>query len=232
MDLEFEIVNQSIKKINRKELANKSQEYLQLSFTFKTDDWTGLTKFVLFKKDKTAYRVALANGKALVPNACLTGDRFIFMVYGVNDTVRVTTPLVSIYLVESGYTTEVENDIPDDDPTIVEAIYTAIDTKANLSHTHTKSDISDFTHSHTESDITDLKDYALADHNHDSRYYTEDEVDAIISSLEHRINNHINITIDKNIMQTGDEATFTAYATLNGMPVSNKTIYFYEQTEE
>ena len=220
MDLEFEIVNQSIKKINRKELANKSQEYLQLSFTFKTDDWTGLTKFVLFKKDKTAYRVALTDGKVLVPNACLTGDRFIFMVYGVNDTVRVTTPTVLIYLEESGYTTEVENDIPDDDPTIVEAIYTAIDTKANLSHTH------------TESDITDLKDYALADHNHDSRYYTEDEVDAIISSLEHRINNHINITIDKNIMQTGDEATFTAYATLNGMPVSNKTIYFYAKEEE
>ena len=193
MDLEFEIVNQSIKKINRKELANKSQEYLQLSFTFKTDDWTGLTKFVLFKKDKTAYRVALTDGKALVPNACLTGDRFIFMVYGVNDTVRVTTPHVLIYLEESGYTTEVENDIPDDDPTIVEAIYTAIDTKADQETTYTKT-----------------------------------EVDALI----HNLNNNVKITSNKTIIGTGDEATFTAYVTLDGMPATNKTIYFYAMEDD
>mgnify|MGYP006958166443 CR=1 FL=1 len=146
MDLEFEVVNQSVKKINRKELANKSQEYLQLSFTFKTTDWSDLTKFVLFKKGSKAYRVAIENNKVLVPNACLTGDRFTFMVYGVNDDVRVTTAPTLVYLAESGYTTEVEDDLPDDDPTIVEQIYEAIDTKADKETTYTKAEVDALIH--------------------------------------------------------------------------------------
>jgi hypothetical protein len=220
MDLSFEVSNQSVKRVERRELANYSQEYLQLSFDFKTSDWSGLTKFALFKCKGKAYRVALTEDKVLVPNAVLRGDRFTFMVYGVNnDDVRVTTVSTLLYLEDSGFTEDVEDDLPDDDPSIVEQIYIAIDGKSDLGHTH------------TESDITDLKEYALANHNHDTRYYTEDEVDAIISNLEERINNHINITADKNIMQTGDEATITAYATLNGMPVANKTIYFYAKEE-
>jgi hypothetical protein len=253
MDLEFNISNQSVKRVDRKELANYSQEYLQLSFTFKTDDWEGLTKFALFKKDKKAYRVALTNDKVMVPNAVLTGDRFTFMVYGVNnEDVRATTHSTLLYLADSGFTEDVEDDLPDDDPALIEQIYIAIDTaesdaeayakeytdtglsgKSDVGHTHTKSDVTDFTHTHLEADITDLKDYALSEHNHDTRYYTEDEVDAIISSLEHRIDNHINLTADKTIMQTGDEAEFTAYAVIEGIPVKNQTIYFFEEyTEE
>lgn len=38
-------------------------------------------------------------------------------------------------------------------------INSALNGKANSTHTHTKSQISDFTHTHTESDITDLGDY-------------------------------------------------------------------------
>ena len=232
MDLSFEVSNQSVKRVERRELANYSQEYLQLSFDFKTSDWSGLTKFALFKCKGKAYRVALTEDKVLVPNAVLRGDRFTFMVYGVNnDDVRVTTVSTLLYLEDSGFTEDVEDDLPDDDPGIVEQIYIAIDGKSDLGHKHTKSDITDFTHTHLEADITDLKEYALANHNHDTRYYTEDEVDAIISNLEERINNHINITADKNIMQTGDEATITAYTTLNGMPVANNTIYFYAKEE-
>ena len=253
MDLSFDVVNQSVKRLERKELANFSQEYLRLSFDFKSDDWSGLTKFALFKVKDKAYRVALTNDKVIVPNAVLRGDRFSFMVYGVdNEDVRVTTKSTLLYLEDSGFTEDVEDDLPDDDPALVEEIYIAIDKaesdaeayakeytdtaltgKSDVGHKHTKSDITDFAHTHLEADITDLKSYALANHNHDTRYYTEEEVDAIISSLEERINNHINITADKNIMQTGDEATFTAYATVNGMPVANKTIYFFEEyTEE
>ena len=194
MDLSFEVSNQSVKRVERRELANYSQEYLQLSFDFKTSDWSGLTKFALFKCKGKAYRVALTEDKVLVPNAVLRGDRFTFMVYGVNnDDVRVTTVSTLLYLEDSGFTENVEDDIPSDDPSIVEQIYIAIDKKADQSTTYTKS-----------------------------------EVDAII----HGLNNKVNLTSDKNIMQTGDEATFTAYATMNGMPVSNKTIYFYAIEED
>ena len=193
MDLEFEVVNQSVKRVNHKDLANKSQEYLQLSFTFKTDDWSNLTKFALFKKGNKAYRVALSNGKVLVPNACLTGDRFTFMVYGINDDVRVTTAPTLVYLAESGYTTEVEDDLPDDDPTIVEQIYEAIDTKVDKETTYTKA-----------------------------------EVDALIFGL----NNHVKLTSENSIIQTGDANDFTAYAVIDGMPVNNRTIYFYTVEED
>ena len=191
MDLSFDVVNQSVKRVERKELANYSQEYLQLSFTFKSDDWSGLTKFALFKKDKKAYRVALTNDKVMVPNAVLTGDRFTFMVYGVNnEDVRATTHSTLLYLADSGFTENVEDDIPSDDPSIVEQIYIAINKKADQETTYTKS-----------------------------------EVDAII----HGLNNRVNLTSDKQIMQTGDEATFTAYAVIDGIPVKNQTIYFFEE---
>lgn len=44
--------------------------------------------------------------------------------------------------------------------------------KANSSHTHIKSQITDFAHNHTKSQITDFT------HTHDDRYYTESESDA------------------------------------------------------
>ena len=60
----------------------------------------------------------------------------------------------------------------------------ALSGKANTSHTHTKSQITDFAHTHTKSDITDfshthtksdITDFA---HTHDDRYYTETESDS------------------------------------------------------
>ena len=66
---------------------------------------------------------------------------------------------------------------------------TEVDTKlggkANTSHNHTKSQITDFpttmtptAHSHTKSEITDFPTaMPPTAHNHDDRYYTETEVD-------------------------------------------------------
>lgn len=168
--MNFKIQNQQLKQIGETKPANHSQEYLELSFEFLTTDWNGLTKFGLFTNQQgLKYRVALTDDKVIVPNSCLADEKFLFSIYGVLDDVRITTNQLTIYLKDSGYVRDVENDIPDDDPTIVEEIYTAIDTKADASemaaaldgksdvgHTHTKSDVTDFSHSHVKSDITDF----------------------------------------------------------------------------
>lgn len=168
--MNFKIQNQQLIQIGETKPANHSQEYLELDIDFKTTDWNGLTKFGLFtNQNGLKYRVALTDDKVIVPNSCLSDEKFTFSIYGVKDDVRITTNQLTIYLKDSGYVRDVENDIPDDDPTIVEEIYTAIDTKADASemaaaldgksdvgHTHTKSDVTDFSHSHVKSDITDF----------------------------------------------------------------------------
>lgn len=237
MTLNFKISNQTLKQIGETKPANHSQEYLELSFEFLTTDWTGLTKFGLFtNQNGLKYRVALTNDKVIVPNSCLADEKFQFSIYGVLDDVRITTNQLTIYLKDSGYVRDVENDIPDDDPTIVEEIYEALDTKANTSdmttalagksdvgHSHAKSDITDFTHTHTKSDITDFT------HNHDERYYTQSEVDLIVENLKNEMNNKVILKGDKPIIQTGDTTDFTAYAVKDGMPVVNEKIYFFKE---
>ena len=102
------------------------------------------------------------------------------------------------------------------------------------SHTHSKSDITDFTHTHSKSDITnfshthtknDITDFA---HNHDERYYTENEVDELI----HELNNNIKVNGTKGIIQLDETVELYAYCKADGMPCINKKIYFYEIMED
>lgn len=236
MSLNFKIQNQQLKQIGETKPANLSQEYLELSFEFLTTDWTGLTKFGLFTDTNgLKYRVALTDDKVIVPNAVLQYNKFTFSIYGVKDDVRVTTNQLTIYLKDSGYVRDVENDIPDDDPTIVEEIYEALDGKAPLVHTHTKSDITDFSHTHFKSEINDFNhthtksEITDFTHNHDERYYTESEVDLIVENLKNELNNRVILKGDKNIIQTDDTMDLTAYAVQDGMPVVDEKIYFFKE---
>jgi len=106
------------------------------------------------------------------------------------------------------------------------SLKTLVDTKANSSHTHTKSEVTDFSHTHTKSEITDFS------HNHDERYYTESEVDEIIANVKHDLNNKLLVGSDKDIIQTDEKADITAYLVEDGMPKNGKTIYFYVEEEE
>lgn len=81
----------------------------------------------------------------------------------------------------------------------------------------------DKTHTHTKSQITDFS------HTHDDRYYTENEVNTIINNLKEEWNNRVILKGDKTIIQTGDTCDFTAYAVKDGMPVINEKIYFYKE---
>jgi len=54
-----------------------------------------------------------------------------------------------------------------DDPSFASTMTTALGNKANTSHTHTKSDITDFTHTHAYADITDKPtSFTPATHTH------------------------------------------------------------------
>lgn len=106
-------------------------------------------------------------------------------------------------------------------------------------HTHSKSDITDFAHTHVESDITDLKDYALNEDvptrvselendsgfvNDLSDYYTKAEVDELIFDL----NNKVVLTGDKSIMQVDEVLDLTVKIKEDGFMADNKDVFFYE----
>ena len=223
MTLNFKIENQTLRQIGEPKPANKSQEYLELSFEFLTTDWTGLTKFGMFtNQDGLKYRVAIQDNKVIVPNAVLQDEKFTFSIYGVKDDVRVTTNQLTIYLSDSGYVRDVENDIPDDDPTIVEQIYECLDTKSDVGHVH---DDRYYTEGETDTLLNGKSDVG---HVHDDRYYTEEEVNQIIYGL----NNKILIDGDKTIIQTDDVVVLRVFVVKDGMPKKGKTVYFYKIEEE
>ena len=138
MDLEYVVTNQVIERSDRNRPANLSQEYLELSFTF-SDDWTGLAKFALFKTSEGTLRSALSQDKVTVPVCALSDKKFLFSLYGVDgNDLRITTNLVRVNLLESGFTHEVINDDSDlDEPTTVEEIYTEIAKKAYITDVNT-----------------------------------------------------------------------------------------------
>ena len=192
MDLNFKVKEQIINRTDNNTIVNLSENYLQLCFTFQSNDWTGLTKFVLFKHGEKSTRIGLIEDKVIVPASLLTGNRLVFSLYGLdtpNDEVyRITTNQIRLHLLDSGYTSEVDDLIDDEEVDIVEEIYIAInntetvckeytdtglESKADIEHTHTKSDVTDFTHTHTESEITDLGNYSTVGHTHTEEDITD-----------------------------------------------------------
>ena len=248
MDICFDVTNQTVERSDKSKIVNWSDDYLRLCFDFKTDDWSDCTKFILIFDGEEVYRFALTDDKFIVPEELLTGVKLLFSVYGVNNTYRITTPKVLLRLREAGYSSDVkELDVDEFTHDVVEEVYLAIDGKADLGHTHTKSDVTDFSHTHfrseindfahthTKSDVTDFahthtkSDITDFSHNHDERYYTQSEVDLIVENLKNEMNNKVILKGDKPIIQTGDTTDFTAYAVQDGMPVVNEKIYFYKE---
>ena len=84
-------------------------------------------------------------------------------------------------------------DAIEDNADLITALNTAVTnhnhdtTYAALSHTHTKSQITDFTHTHTVSDITDIATYyAGISHNHDATYSAiNHNHDTLYAALNH-----------------------------------------------
>jgi len=124
--ISFFVEKQVIRQVNNETLVNDSTNYLKFHFDFDSD-WDDVVKRVLFKGSSEVYCEALDNNDdVIVPWEVLTGDYFIFTIYGVgSDDLRITTPQRKIGLARSGYTADVEQALPAT-PSTLDAIYAAI----------------------------------------------------------------------------------------------------------
>ena len=107
MELEFEINNQSMNRIDKNKPADFSNKYLLCKFNFLSTDWSeDFTKFAIFKTNKANYRVTILEDECYVPFDVLEHRRFVITVYGVNaEDVRITTNQVWLRLEDSGFVT-------------------------------------------------------------------------------------------------------------------------------
>ena len=106
MDLEFNVNNQVLKRIDMNKPADLSSEYLKCIFNFESDDWESMGKFAIFKTGKLNFRVAINDGECIVPFDALQHSRFALTVYGVDGDVRITTNIISVRLMGSGFVSE------------------------------------------------------------------------------------------------------------------------------
>ena len=227
MDLEFTIENQTCRiKDKRQQVVNLSENYLVLSFTF-SEDWESTGKFVLYPmEDGTVLRQGINNNKTVVPADVLTGDKFYFTVYGVNNNERITTNLVKVNLLKSGYTPDAITPGEDElTPSVVEEIYLALDEKVgvptfeaeieginnNIELINQELDNkSDLGHTHPVSDITEA-------------IYTKTEVDNLIHDLQ----NKIQFELDKQVIAAEETLTMLVQVRKDGFPAVNKTVNIY-----
>lgn len=114
MVVEFDVYNQRMIPLNEKPyIVNKSRNYLQLKFNFKTEDWNGLNKFILFRVKDKHYLEELGTGDEViitVPNYTIKNNFLIFTVYGQSyqDDFRITTKERVVILKKSGYTKHID----------------------------------------------------------------------------------------------------------------------------
>ena len=107
MNLEFEVNNQILKRIDSQEVVSKNHNIYRCRFTFAQDsDWFTINKFVIFHDgwgNSTTVHLGKGSEKlcCLVPDEVLDGSYIKVSIYGGD---LLTTNAVSIPLIESGYT--------------------------------------------------------------------------------------------------------------------------------
>jgi len=115
MILDFTINGQILLKISNPCLANDTQEYLSLSFSF-DEDWDNYThKYCIFTYKGKHYETELEYDNEqeaylqIVPKEVLRGKGFYITLYGTLGEERITTNQIRIDLLESGYTTDISS---------------------------------------------------------------------------------------------------------------------------
>ena len=132
MQIDFEINNQILTRTDENILlVNKSRNYIQCNFSFKTSDWSNINKFVIFKNEEgKAYEYWLGTScdcSCMIPSPVLTGDFFLITVHGGD---RITTDEKRVVLINSGYTTDISS-ISTDDKDIFIQVLEMIEGKAD-----------------------------------------------------------------------------------------------------
>lgn len=130
MELFFEVTNQNMERMDVEDPVNSSQEYLKLSFDFKTDDWEDTTKFVFFRVHHINYSYPLTDDSILVPAVFLNSKHLDFGVYGVGgEDYRITTNSLRIKFRESQFWS-----LSDAPLSVTELIDKLFDEKADLTY--------------------------------------------------------------------------------------------------
>ena len=154
MDLSFTVENQTLKRTDKKEVVNLSENYLKLCFDF-SSDWDTVDKYILIYHDGKVTRLSLSNDYLIVSSQFLTSTRLVFMVYGEiieDDEVvyRITSNNMQVNLIDCNFTTNVDGGLdPEHDADIVEQLWSAINLKAD------SSDLSTVATSGSYDDLTD-----------------------------------------------------------------------------
>lgn len=101
--LDFYIRNQKLSKIGPKLVAD-SVNYVDCSFTFRTDDWNGIDKWIVFSKGEESYRVNLVDDSIPEEAGLNLGAGLWFVsLFGENPdgTKRITTNSVTVEVAKS-----------------------------------------------------------------------------------------------------------------------------------
>lgn len=158
MDLNFNVNEQIISKRNDACLANHTNNYLNLNFSF-NETWDHYeNKYILYHFQDKVYEQKLEYDDeeevytVIVPRSALVGTGFKIGLYGIHlavgaDDERITTNLYKINLLESGYTMDIDPINYDYDEDIFSyfenLILGMLSTKADVIHTHSSSDVLD-----------------------------------------------------------------------------------------
>jgi hypothetical protein len=104
--IEFEVHNQTLIRVDSKELINRNKNTYKAIFTFDEDsEWLDLNKFVIFTDgwgNTTTQHIGKSSNvlSCLIPNSVLRGSYFKVTVYAGD---LVTTNSLTISLIQSGY---------------------------------------------------------------------------------------------------------------------------------
>ena len=163
MKLNFQVKNQILSRADDNVLVNQSRNYVQCGFTFLTEEWRNINKYVIFKnEDDESFELFLGTGcycECIIPSQVLTGDYFLLSVHGGD---LITTDEKRVVLLEAGYTTEITPIKPYEKDIFI-IIFEELAEKANTS------DISEVGFSGSYEDLVNVPtEFPPTSHNHTS----------------------------------------------------------------
>lgn len=195
MDLEFDVNNQILTRVDNNKLVNKSRNYVQCNFSFITSDWEDLDKFAIFSSPKHNHYVVhlgtLMRGSAVVPSDVLLGDYFQVSVYGGD---LLTTNRVKINLIKTGYTTHISS-VKKFKTDVFVQIFKELDVKFDVAIFDGDSNVS-FYNTDDEGELVELCNIDLNLHNlaHTGSYQDLEDVPEDIANVRNTISEEIRLS--------------------------------------
>lgn len=162
IEIQLKAENQRLKRTDKESIVGYSKNIIKAKFTIEGDIWKDVDKFAIFTDafdNKTTMHLGSeSNCNCVVPSSCLKTSFFKITVYGGD---LILTNAITIPLVESEYSRKHHSDYDDLSntptiPTVVDtvqdnnnnvvtsnAVYDALELKANAGHTHSTSEVLD-----------------------------------------------------------------------------------------